>query len=489
MDKAAYLKTIDDVISRGRYKDEWASLCAHRTPEWYMDAKIGVFIHWGLFSVPAFGNEWYSRHMYDPAHEEFRHHRNTFGDQKDFGYKDFIPIFKGEGFSAEEWVSMLRKAGFRYVMPVAEHHDGFAMYRTEMNRWNAAEMGPERDVIGEIRDECVRQGLTFCASTHRAEHYFFMNMGRTFPSDVQDERYSDFYGPAVYRKEYHSDDVHRYTADTYTEGPTEEWMEDWLVRTCEFIDSYRPSVLYLDWWVHNRAFKPYLRKLAAYYYNRAEEWGTEVTINYKHEAFPPGAATFDVERGALTGISPDYWQTDTAIGKNSWGYTTDNEYKNARQVICDLVDIVSKNGNLLINVGPKPDGTITEEEKEVLGTLGEWLSRNGEGIYGTTYWRQFGEGEVNAEEGFFMDGDEKQFTSEDFRFTYRNGYLYVFQMRPSAEVRVKALRQKGIHDFLIEKVEMLGKGEVGYERTSEALEIDGSMAEGDLPVCYRVSLS
>ena len=127
MDKAAYLKTIDDVISRGRYRDDWSSLCAHRTPAWYVDAKIGVFIHWGLFSVPAFGNEWYSRHMYDPAHEEFRHHRNTFGDQKDFGYKDFIPMFKGERFSAEEWVSMFRKAGFRYVMPVAEHHDGFAM--------------------------------------------------------------------------------------------------------------------------------------------------------------------------------------------------------------------------------------------------------------------------------------------------------------------------------------------------------------------------
>ena len=485
----SYPELIDEVIARGRYRDDWASLCTHRTPEWYMDAKVGVFIHWGIYSVPAHGNEWYSRHMYDPAHEEFEFHRKTFGDQKEFGYKDFIPMFTGENFSAEKWVSLFRKAGFRYVMPVAEHHDGFAMYRTEFSRWNAVEMGPQRDVVGEIRDECLRQGLRFCASTHRAEHYFFMNMGRTFDSDVQDEKYADFYGPAVYRREYHSDDVHRYTADAFSPGPTDEWMQDWLIRTCRFIDDYRPSVLYFDWWVHNQAFKPYLRKLAAYYYNRADEWGTEVTINYKHEAFPPGAATFDVERGALTGISPVYWQTDTAIGKDSWGYTADNVFKTPRQVICDLVDIVSKNGNLLINIGPRPDGSITEQEQKVLETLGDWLKANGEGIYGTTFWKQFGEGEVNAREGFFMDGDEKQFTSSDFRFTYKNGDLFVFQMRPSACVRIKALRRTGIHDFLIERVERLDGGRVSFRRTAEALEIETDEPGNDLPVCYRIAMS
>ena len=483
-----YLDVVDEVISRGPYSDDWNSLCRHRTPEWYMDAKVGVFVHWGVFSVPAFGSEWYSRHMYDPAHEEFEHHRKTYGDQKNFGYKDFIPMFKGEKFDAGEWVSLFRDAGVRYVMPVAEHHDGFAMYDTEYNRWNAAKMGPCRDVIGEIREECLRQGLIFCASTHRAEHYFFMNMGRTYDSDVNDERYADFYGPAVYRREYHSDDVHKFTADTFTEGPTEEWMRDWLARTCRFIDDYRPSVLYLDWWVHNHAFKPYLRKLAAFYYNRAEEWGTEVTINYKHEAFPPGAATFDVERGALTGISPVYWQTDTAIGKDSWGYTEGNRYKPARQVICDLIDIVSKNGNLLINVGPRADGTITDEERGVLTELGRWLSVNGEGIYGTTHWTQFGEGAVNAQEGFFMDSDEKMFTDRDFRFTYKNGSLYVFQMRPSKTARVKALRIKGVHDFLISGVEMLGRGPVSFERTPEALEISCGEPVGDLPVCFKVSI-
>lgn len=485
-----YLKRIDEVNEKGRYKADWASLSHHKVPGWYMHDKIGVFIHWGIYSVPAYGNEWYSRAMYDCNHREFEHHRKTYGEHKDFGYKDFIPMFKAEKFDAARWVSLFKEAGIKYVMPVAEHHDGFAMYDTAFNRWNAKEMGPKRDVVGQLKAECERQGLTLCASTHRAEHYFFMNMGRTFDSDVNDEAYRDFYGPAVYCEDFHSSNMHSTTADTYSRGASQEWLEDWLVRTCELIDQYQPAVLYFDWWIHNHSFKPYLKKLAAYYYNRAEEWGKEVTINYKHEAFPPTVATFDVERGALTGISPIYWQTDTAIGKHSWGYRADNEYKSARQVICDLVDIVSKNGNLLINVGPKADGTITEEETEVLLTMGKWLKTNGEGIYGTTFWKQFGEGSVNAEEGFFKDSDEKQYTPADFRFTYKEGYLYAFQMRPSKTVRIKTLRKHECHNYLIESVELLGSNEaVDFHRTEEYLEINlQDTFDNDLPICFKIEL-
>lgn len=312
----------------------------------------------------------------------------------------------------------------------------------------------------------------------------------TDDSDVNDEKYRDFYGPAVYREEFDSRNLDACSADTYSVGASEEWLEDWLVRTCELVDRYQPSVLYFDWWIHNHSFKPYLKKLAAYYYNRAEEWRKEVTINYKHEAFPPNVATFDVERGALTGISPLYWQTDTAIGKQLWGYCTDNQFKSARQVICDLVDIVSKNGNLLINIGPKPDGTITEEETQVLLTMGEWLAVNGEGIYGTTFWKTFGEGEVNAKDGFFMDGEEKAFTDKDFRFTYKNGSLYEFQMRPSNTVCIKTLAKKPRHDFLIENVSLLGGGHpLQYTRTESGLEIklEGDFTS-DLPLCFEIEL-
>lgn len=491
MTKKEYLEKIDRVIESGKYKADWQSLSGHSVPKWYYNDKFGIFIHWGIYSVPAFGNEWYSRNMYDKNDRDFEHHVKTYGNQKDFGYKDFIKMFKGEKFDADKWVSVFKDSGAKFVMPVCEHHDGFAMYKTEFNRWNSAEMGPCKDIAGEIKAACEKQGLTFCASSHRAEHYFFMNMGRTFDSDVNDEKYADFYGPAVYSKEFDGELMNKTTADTYSTGPDREWLEDWLVRTCELIDNYRPKILYFDWWIHNHAFKPYLKKLAAYYYNRADEWGEEVTINYKHEAFPPTVATFDVERGALTDISPVPWQTDTAIGKESWGYRKDNEYKNARQIICDLIDIVSKNGMLLLNVGPKSDGTLTDEETAVLKEIGEWMKLNGEGIYSTTFWKKFGEGSVNNEGGFFKDNEEKKFTSKDFRFTYKNGFIYAFQMRPNGkDAVIKSLRKHAEHDFLANEITLLSTGEnLEYERNEKALIIKANKSfEIDKPICFKIRI-
>lgn len=491
MTVSEYLKQIDDVIAQGKYKDNWQSLSGHKTPEWYYRDKFGIFIHWGIYSVPAFGNEWYSRGMYDTTVREFEYHKKTYGDQSKFGYKDFIPMFKAEKFNADEWISLFKEGGARFIMPVCEHHDGFAMYDTEFNRWNAKEMGPCRDVAGEIKAACEKAGLTFCASTHRAEHYFFMNPGRTVDSDVNDPDYADFYGPAVYLPEFDAKVIHITTADTYSTGASKEWLEDWLVRTCELIDKYEPSILYFDWWIHNHSFKPYLKKLCAYYYNRAEQWGKEVTINYKHEAFPPTVATFDVERGALTDISPIPWQTDTAIGKQSWGYRKDNEYKSSRQIITDLIDIVSKNGMLLLNIGPKADGTITDEEAAVLKDLGAWLKLNGEGIYGTTFWKQFGEGEVNNEEGFFKDGDEKQFTEKDFRFTYKGSCLYAFQMRPSGkDAVIKTLKKHTEHDYLTSRITLLSTGEeLEFTRDEEGLKIKATDSfKSNNPICFKIEI-
>lgn len=491
MTQEEYLKTIDQVITEGKFKDNWQSLSQHKTPEWYYQGKLGIFIHWGIYSVPAFGNEWYSRNMYDPSHREFEHHRKTYGNHKDFGYKDFIPMFKGEKFDAKDWVELFRKAGARFILPVAEHHDGFAMYDTSFNRWNATKMGPCTDMIGRLKEAAEADGLQFCASTHRAEHYFFMNMGRTIDSDVNDEAYADFYGPAVYMPEFGSEQLGTTTETPSAIGPSEEWLTDWMVRTCEFIDRYQPKVLYFDWWIQNYAFKPYLKKIAAYYYNRAAQWGQEVTINYKREAFPPGVATFDVERGALTGISPVPWQTCTAIGKRSWGYTTDNEFKTSRQIICDLIDIVSKNGILLLNVGPRADGTITEEETKVLLDLGSWLEVNGEGIYGTVPWKVFGEGSVNAEDGFFTDGNEKAYTAEDYRFTYKGGCVYAFQLRPDGKNQtIRSFRAKGMYDIGIENVELLGfEGEVTFTRDSEGLHVElPENTDFQIPLCFKIHL-
>lgn len=491
MTEKEYLNIIDDVIKNGRYKDNWQSLSNHKTPDWYFRAKFGIFIHWGIYSVPAFGNEWYSRNMYDPMQREFRHHVKTYGAHKEFGYKDFIPMFKGENFNADDWISLFKESGAKYVMPVAEHHDGFAMYDTEFNRWNSKNMGPCRDIAGEIKAACEKAGLVYCASSHRAEHYFFMNMGRTIDSDVNDEEFKDFYGPAYYCKELGGVLMHRTTADVRSVSPSKEFLEEWLVRTCELIDKYQPKVLYFDWWIHNQSFKPYLKKLAAYYYNRADEWGEEVTINYKKEAFPPGAATFDVERGALTDISPVPWQTCTSIAKNSWGYTENNNFKSVAHIVCDLIDIVSKNGMMLLNVGPKSDGSITKEETNILKGIGKWIHINGEGIYDTVPWKFFGEGKTNVKEGFFQDNKNKGYSEKDFRFTYKNGVIYAFQMKRSKKniVKIKSFKQVN-EDLIIKSVELLGcNKELHFERNKKCLEIQLSeKIKTDLPICFKIVL-
>lgn len=489
MDYADTLKHIDEVIAAGKYQDNWQSLSQHPAPSWHTLGKFGIFIHWGIYAVPAFGNEWYARNMYDPDHREYDHHRNTYGEQTVFGYKDFIPRFQAERFDADAWMQLFQKAGAKFIMPVAEHHDGFAMYDSCLNPYNAAKMGPCRDILGLLKDSAERHGLVFCASSHRAEHYFFLNTGKCIPSDVSDPANAPFYAPAVDAPAFLHEKMGQTTEDPFGEPPSESWLEDWLVHTVELIDRYQPKALYFDWWIQNVSFKPYLKKLAAYYYNRAEQWGQEVTIIYKHEAFAPGCATFDVERGALSGISPLPWQTDTAIGKHSWGYTADNVYKSPRQLICDLIDIVSKNGTLLLNIGPKADGSITEEERRVLLDIGAWLEQNGEGIYHTVPWKQFGEGNVNIEAGSFRDNDEKAYTSEDFRFTYRQGALYAFQMRPSgSEVHIRTLALVGHRDLPLSNVTLLGHDvPLSYRRDREGLHIRiPAGISTALPLCFKL---
>ncbi len=392
-DMTKYLNTIEDVIARGPYQDNWESLSRYTVPEWYKNAKFGIFIHWGIYSVPAFGSEWYSRNMYVKDSPEYKHHVETYGKHKDFGYKDFIPMFTADKFDPDAWAELFAEAGARYVVPVAEHHDGFQMYESEISHWNAAEMGPKRDVLGQLEESCKKKGMEIGASSHRVEHWFFMGHGREYDSDVREpmER-GDFYWPAMPEPES--------LQDLYSEPmPTEEFLQDWLVRCCEIVDKYRPKIVYFDWWIQHSAVRPYLRKFAAYYYNRAARWGSEAVINYKHDAFLFGTAVPDVERGQFADIKPYFWQTDTAIALNSWGYTEHNDFRPAEDIICDLVDIVSKNGCLLLNVGPKPDGTITQEDKAVLLKIGAWLKTNGEAIYGSRVWRRYGEGPTQVVDG------------------------------------------------------------------------------------------
>ncbi|MGA2611746.1 MAG: alpha-L-fucosidase, partial [Terriglobia bacterium] len=193
---AESVKKIEGVIAQGPYSASWDSLEKFKVPKWYEDAKFGIFIHWGAYCVPGFDSEWYPRNMYLKDSPVFKHHLETYGPQSKFGYKDFIPMFKAEKFNADQWAELFRKSGAKYVVPVAEHHDGFPMYASDLTEWCAAKMGPKRDVVGELAAAVRKQGLHFGASSHRAEHWWFYNGGTTFDSDVNDPRYSGLYGPA-----------------------------------------------------------------------------------------------------------------------------------------------------------------------------------------------------------------------------------------------------------------------------------------------------
>lgn len=407
-----------------KFEPDWESLKRYEVPQWYQDAKFGIFIHWGVYAVPAFGNEWYPRNMYEQGSPEWEHHVATYGAHTRFGYKDFIPRFTAEQFDAERWARLFKEAGARFVVPVAEHHDGFAMYDCSFSEWNAVRMGPRRDIIGELAAATRGQDLVFGLSSHRAEHWWFFSGGKQFPSDVQDPRYASLYGPARPKETQ----------------PDEAYLDDWLARTCELVDTYQPQLIWFDWWIEEPAFAPYLPRFAAYYYNRGEEWRRGVAINYKHGAFPEGTAVYDIERGQLAGIRPHFWQTDTSVSKNSWGYVERQDYKTAGALIGDLVDIVSKNGALLLNIGPRPDGTIPEQEEAILRDIGRWLSVNGEAIYGTRPWAVFGEGPTEVSEGSFADTKRQSFTAEDIRFTTRENALYAICLDwPERSVTVRSL--------------------------------------------------
>ncbi|MDP3129716.1 MAG: alpha-L-fucosidase, partial [Bacillota bacterium] len=366
-----YINKIERVIESGRYKDSWESLRGYPAPTWYKNAKFGIFIHWGVYSVPAYGNEWYPRNMYIEGTAEFAHHIKTWGEHRAFGYKDFIPLFKAERFDADAWMRLFKEAGARYVMPVAEHHDGFQMYDSAISEFNSARMGPKFDVLGKLREAADKEGLAFCLSSHRAENYFFFAGGREFDSGIRDMVFEEPYGFA--HAAFSTAKSIDATSDIYGEPASEEHLREWLARGCELVDKYRPKIVWFDWWIQNISFKPYLRKFAAYYYNRAIEWGTEVAINYKFDAFMHTTAVFDIERGQVANIRPGLWQGETTIGKRSWGYIEGNEFKDPGDLIRNLADIVSKNGCLLLNIGPRSDGTITDEEQRTLRAIGGWL--------------------------------------------------------------------------------------------------------------------
>lgn len=461
------MNTIAEVAAQGPFQPEWESLKGRKIPDWYENGKFGIFIHWGLYCVPAFGSEWYPRQMYQEGTREFQHHVENYGPQAQFGYKDFLPQFTADKFDPDHWAELFASAGAKFVVPVAEHHDGFPMYDTALSEWCAGKMGPKRDLIGDLGEAVRKRGLVYGVSSHRAEHWWFFDGGRRFDSDVQDARFAGLYAPAQPAPKNWSD-------MNGAEHPDTAFLDDWLARTCELVDKYRPQLIWFDWWIGHRAFEPYLRQFAAYYYNRGAEWGQGVAINYKYVAFPEGTAVLDIERGQLASIRAELWQNDTSVAKNSWGYVQNQDYKTVDSLVDDLVDVVSKNGALLLNIGPRADGTIPEPEERMLREIGEWLAVNGEAIYGTRPWKVFGEGPTEVSEGAFTDTKRQAFTGQDIRFTTKGDTLYAIALAwPGEQVTITSLATNS--PFVtnrMTKVSLLGHTEpLPFTQTPDGLTI------------------
>ena len=456
-------------MNDGPFKDTWESIRdQHGTPAWFNPAKFGIFIHWGLYSIPAHGNEWYIRHMYT---SEVAWHTEHYGPPDKFGYKDFIPLFTVKKYDPAAWAQLFKAAGAKYVVPVAEHHDGFAMWNSDITPWSAGKMGPKRDLTGELAAAVRKEGLIFGLSTHRMEHHDFAYPKAGLANDQTDPRYAGFYGPPI-------------AGDMNDGGASAAFQEDWLARVQELVDKYEPQMIYFDNGVNPRSYDPVKLRAAAYYFNAAAKWGKEVTLATKDWAYLAGSVQ-DLEKAqrAPRWMYPYAWQCDDALG-STWGYTDGMTYRTAGSLVTELIEMASMGGNLLLNISPMGDGSIPEAQQKILLAVGEWLKANGEGIYGSRAWLVMGEGPGIPKEcppdwkgGSTADtttaikgGRPKvSLTEANFRFTAGADALYAFGYKyPAGEATIRSL---GTGAAKVEKVTLLGPAAVPvtFRQTAEGL--------------------
>jgi alpha-L-fucosidase len=385
---AAALRSINSKTPKGPFQPTWESLKAnYRVPQWYKGAKFGLCMHWGIYSVPAHHNEWYEKHMYTNS-PIGQWHVQHFGPQDKFGYKDFIPMFTAENFHADAWAELFAKSGARFFAPTCQHHEGFALWDSKVTPFNSMNMGPHRDLIGELAKAIRKQGLKFGFTNHYIENFQFINPPpemlekmKAEKADLFDPKWVDFY----------------HVADRSDEA-CRKFLVDWYERVVELVNKYQPDIMWFDNGIDQRYLDPLKLQVAAYYYNSAKKWGKEVTLNTKKAAFAPSGVNtatigsiLDFEGKVPASIRTGTWDVDSPIG-NSWGYIDSMRVATASAVVNRLIDIVSKNGTMMLNLSPKADGTLPQDQVETLLGIGKWLQTNGEAIYDTHNWIKFGEG-------------------------------------------------------------------------------------------------
>jgi alpha-L-fucosidase len=445
------------------FEPTWESLKQHDTPQWFKDAKFGIYCHWGPYSVPAHKTEWYSHFMYVENHPIRKYHEEKYGSLKEFGYKDFIPMFRAEYFDADEWADLFQKAGAQFAGPVCEHADGFAMWDSRITKWNAADMGPEKDVVRELSKAIRKRNMKFLATFHHQWKYAW------YPTwdentDASDPEYEDLYGPKV------PPGIFKFPHRESDPLPDEKFNDEWQAKVIEVIDNYEPDMIWFD--AKMDIIKEETRKeLLSYYYNKAIQQKREVLVTYKFNDLYEGSAVIDIERGRMSDKKSFAWLTDDSIDWGSWCHVSEPDYKSTNRIIDFLIDVVSKNGALLLNITPKADGRIPEPVKERLLQIGSWLKINGEGIYGTRSWKIYGEGPTKVVEGHLIERRNPDNTEKDIRFSIKDDYLYAFVLDwPSEPVKIESLKAG---EYKVKNISLLGTDEmIKWSQQAEGLIIE-----------------
>lgn len=425
--------------SFAQYNPSHKSIASYDVPEWYSEGKLGVFMHLSAFSVPAFKNEWYATNMYFPndnpnlIHPEYRksfrdHHEKTYGPLNEFGYKDFIPMLSLEKFDANYYADLVKKSGASYFAAPAVHHDGFAMWDSKEIEWNAKKMGPKRDVVRELTNAMRKKGIKSGVSTHYGRHWKYYTFRKEF--DTWDKANEGIYGK---RREDN-------------DPPRKEDALKWERVMNELVDNYQPDYIFVDGGVcdaHTEYKKEYFRdamyRVVARYYNKSVDWKKDVAISWKRDALKKGEAIYDTEGNLEKGIPSRPWQAHYTVN-GKWGYAGERPATPMNAILRCFVDVVSRNGNLLLNIGPRPDGSLDKNQENVLLELGEWMKINGEGINKSKPWNTWGAGKLNTIAG---GKDINDFEKNAVRYTQKDGDLYAWFVHWPSDGKV-TLPQSGI---------------------------------------------
>ncbi len=471
-------------LSAQKFTSDIETFKQYQYPEWFRDAKFGIWSHWGPQAVPRQG-DWYARKMYESdvldwntkkptgkPSREYLYHIEHYGHPSKFGYKDIIPLWKAERWNPEELMKLYKKVGAKYFVSMATHHDNFFLWDSKIHRWNSVDMGPKKDVVGLWQKAAKKEGMKFGVSEHLGASYTWFQTSHGadktgpmagVPYDGANPEYQDLYHPKT------ADDDKAWL----TNNP--ENQKNWLTSITELIDMYQPDLIYSD---SELPFGDVGRTMVSHFYNQdlAKNKGQLNAVYTCKHSVSNGRWVMDIERGAMDSISTDPWQTDTSIG--DWYYRTGQKYMTGTEVIQMLVDIVSKNGNLLLNVVQTPEGDLEQDVLDILNEIAAWIPDNGEAIYGTRPWKIYGEGPStkNQEKGVFGGvKDVRPYESSDIRFTTKGETLYAFCMQnPADDIKIASLgKDSKVCGKQVASVKILGsKEKLKWNQQNDALVIE-----------------